>query len=110
MSDKKKPQDEKISFGQSSKSTRLILHELWVDGHHLLEKRKTLIDGNDKTLLLVHIRSIDDKHYKEVTEADVPGSKVESNITKDEFKKFEEDWFNLWNPAITKNEIEKVFR
>ena len=110
MSDKKKPQDEKISFGQSSKSTRLILHELWVEGHHLIEKRKTLIDGNDKTLLLIHIRSIDDKLYKEVTEADVPESQVESDMTKDEVKKFEEDWSNFWNPVITKNEIEKVFR
>ena len=94
MSNKKKPQDEKISFGQSSKSTRLIIHELWVDDHHLIEKKKTLIDGNDKTLVLVHIRSIDDKHYKEVTEADVPGSKVESNITKDEFKKFDRCWID----------------
>ena len=109
MSDKKKPQDEKISFGQSSKSTRLIIHELWVDDHHLIEKRKTLIDGNDKTLVLVHIRSINDKILKEVIEADVPESQVESDMTKDEVKKFEEDWSNLWNPDITKNEIVKVF-
>ena len=110
MSNKKKPQDEKISFGQSSKSTRLIIHELWVDDHHLIEKRKTLIDGNNKTLVLVRIRSINDKIYKEVIEADVPESQVESDMTKDEVKKFEEDWSNLWNPDITKNEIAKVFR
>ena len=76
--------------------------------HHLIEKRKTLIDGNDKTLVLVHIRSIDDKIYKEVIEADVPESQVESGMTKDEVKKFEEDWTNLWNPDISQKEIEKL--
>ena len=43
--------------------------ELRVDCHHLIEKKqKTLLDGNDeKNLVSVHFRSIDDKSYK-VTE------------------------------------------
>ena len=35
-------------------------------------------------------------------------NQVETDMAKDEVKKFEEDWINLWNPDITKNEIEKL--
>ena len=90
-----------------------MTHELRVDGHHLIEKKqKTLIDGNDETLVLVHIRSIDEKSYK-VTEInndedDALERQVESDMTEDEVKKFEEDWINLWNPDITQKEIEKL--
>ena len=88
-------------------------HELRVDGHHLIEKKqKSLIDGNDETMVLVHIRSIDEKSYK-VTEInngedDALERQVESDMTEDEVKKFEEDWTNLWNPDITQKEIEKL--
>ena len=87
--------------------------ELWIDGHHLIEKKqKTLIDGNDETLVLVHIRSIDEKSYK-VTEInngedDALERQVESDMTEDEVKQFEEDWTNMWNPDITQKEIEKL--
>ena len=92
-----------------------MTHKLRVDGHHLIEKKqKDLIhtDGNDKTLVLVHIRSIDEKSYK-VTEInndedDALERQVESDMTEDEVKKFEEDWINLWNPDITQKEIEKL--
>ena len=86
-------------------------HELRVDGHHLVEKKqKTLIDGKDETL--VHIRSIDEKSYK-VTEInngedEALERQVESDMTEDEVKQFEEDWNNLWNPDITQKEIEKL--
>ena len=88
-----------------------MTHELRIDGHHLIEKtQKNLIqrtDGIDKTLVLVHIRSIDDKSYK-VTEInsdqdDAPEAiphgiqKFETDMTEDEVKKFEEDWTSLWN-------------
>ena len=85
--------------------------ELRVDGHHLIEKKqKTLIDGKDETL--VHIRSIDEKSYK-VTEVnngeDVALERqVESDLTEDEVKQFEEDWTNMWNLEITQKEIEKL--
>ena len=90
-----------------------MTHELRVDGHHLIEKKqKNLIHGTGKTLVLVHIRSIDDKSYK-VTETnngedDAPKTQVETDMDEDEVKKFEEDWASLWNPDITKNEIEKL--
>ena len=83
-----------------------MTHELRVDGHHLIEKKqKNLIHGTGKTLVLVHIRSIDDKSYK-VTETgadDVEfavldrSRNVETDMAEDEVKKFEEDWTNLWN-------------
>ena len=85
-----------------------MTHELRIDGRHLIEKKqKNLIhtDGNDKTLILVHIRSIDDKSYK-VTEM-VTGEdeaherQVETDMTEDEVKQFEEDWTNLWNRMLT---------
>ena len=88
-------------------------HELRVDGHHLIEKKqKTLIDGNDETLVLVHIRSIDEKSYK-VTEInngedDALERQVESDMTEDEVKKFEEDWTNLWNPDTNQKECQKI--
>ena len=83
--------------------------ELWVDRHHLIEKKqKTLMDGNDeKMLVLVHFRSIDDKSYK-VTEIindedDALERQVEiTDMTEDEVKKFEEGWTNLWNSDIIK--------
>ena len=88
-------------------------HELLVDGHHLIEKKqKTLshADGIEKTLVLLHVRTIDDKSYK-VTETNlngVPESQVETEMAEDEVKQFEEDWTRMWNPDITKNEIEKL--
>ena len=94
-----------------------MTHELRIDGHHLIEKKqKTLFHTNDrtnetdKTLVLVHLRSIDDKSYK-VTETNycgIPESQVETDMAEDEVKKFEEDWTSLWNPDITKTEIEKL--
>ena len=92
-------------------------HELLVDGHHLIEKKqKNLIHsvGNDKTLVLIHIRSIDEKSYKvtEINNGDnaAPETQVETDMAEDEVKKFEEDWTNLWNPNITKNDSEKLHR
>ena len=85
-------------------------HEMRVDGHHLMEKKqKSLVD---RTLVLVHIRSIDEKSYK-VTEInngedEALERQVESDMTEDEVKQFEEDWTNLWNPDITQKEIEKL--
>ena len=80
-------------------------HELLVDGHHLIEKKqKTLshADGIEKTLVLLHVRTIDDKSYK-VTETNyngVPKSQVETEMTEDEVNQFEEDWTSLWNPKM----------
>ena len=30
---------------------------------------------------------------------------IETDMTEDEVKRFEEDWADLWNPDISKNEI-----
>ena len=58
-----------------------------------------------ETKIVVHIRTIDDKSYK-VTEM-VTGEdealerQVETDMTEDEVKQFEEDWTNLWNRRLT---------
>ena len=104
MSDKAIENKEACSVAPLIENHHVVTmeHELRVDGHHLIEKKqKTLIDGNDETLVLVHIRSIDEKSYK-VTEInngedDALDRQVESDMTEDEVKKFEEDWFNMWN-------------
>ena len=88
-------------------------HEVFVDGHRLFEKKLktlTVCNGIEKTHALVHVRTIDDKSYK-VTETNysgVPESQVETEMAEDEVKQFEKDWTSLWNPDITKNEIEKL--
>ena len=100
-----------------------MTHELRIDGHHLIEKTQeilTHIDGIDgKTLIVVTSRSINDKSLK-ITLILVfsimfspggpwePQPQVETDMTEDEVKKFEEDWTNLWNPDITQKEIEKL--
>ena len=67
---------------------------------------------NDKNVILVkiHIHLIDGKHYKEIEinrGQDLGGGRIEldgeperkfyqNEMTEDEFKKFEEDWTNLF--------------
>ena len=69
--------------------------ELWIDGHHLIEKTKKTIRPSlyvqNYFLVLVHSRSIDDKSYHSFPQ-------VETDMTEDEVKKFKEDWTNLWDP------------
>ena len=97
-----------------------MTHELRIDGHHLIEKTQnplTHIDGIDgKTLIVVTSRSINDKSLK-ITLILVfsimfspggpwePQPQVETDMTEDEVKKFEEDWTNLWDPRITQNDF-----
>ena len=72
-------------------------NEVFVDGHHLFEKKlKTLsvCNGIEKTLVLIHVRTIDDKSYK-VTET-FDERHVETEMTEDEVNQFEEDWTSLW--------------
>ena len=97
-----------------------MTYELRIDGHHLiLKSQKTLthIDGIDgKTLILVESRSIDDKSHQvtlimsfSIVFSDGgpwdPQPQVETDMTEDEVKKFEEDWTNLWDPEITQNDF-----
>ena len=96
--------------------------ELRVDGHHLIDKKqKSFIDANAlgnfyeagmffETMVVVHIRTIDEKSYKvtEINGYEVLERQVETDMTEDEVKQFEEDWTNMWNPDITQKEIEKL--
>ena len=89
--------------------------DLRVDGHHLIDKKqKSFIDANAlgnfyeagmffETMVVVHIRTIDDKSYKvtEINGYEVLERQVETDMTEDEVKQFEEDWTNLWNRMLT---------
>ena len=112
-----------INQHQEKQIVETTEQELRVDGHHLIDKKqKSFIDANEigrqifqsdfssdmmffETKLVVHIRTIDDKSYK-VTEM-VTGDdealerQVETDMTEDEVKQFEEDWTNLWNRKLT---------
>ena len=107
--------DKPVENDHVFKSTQ----ELLVDGHHLIEKKqKTLrhANGIETGLVLVHIRTIDDKSYK-VTEIidyltdvcccsdDDESPEIETEMTENEVKQFKEDWTRLWNPDFTKKEI-----
>ena len=86
-------------------------HELRVDGRHLIEKKQTSIDGNERRLVLVHIRSIDEKSYKvtKINHCNGEERQVESDMTEEEVNQFEEDWRNLWwNPDNNLKEIEQL--
>ena len=103
-------------------------HEMKIDGHYLTEKIKktTLIESLnkesicDQTIVREQIRSIDDKFYK-VTEIkdgiddDTTKEKrfetienVETDMTDEDIKQFEDDWTKFWNPEVTKKEIQKL--
>ena len=97
-----------------------MTHELRIGGHHLIVKEQqilTHIDGIDgKTLIVVTSRSINDKSLKITLILAFsimfspggpwePQPQVETDMTEDEVKKFEEDWTNLWDPRITQNDF-----
>ena len=97
-----------------------MTHELRIDGHHLILKIQKIlkhIDGIDgKTLIMVQSRSIDDKSHQVTLVVSYsivfshggpwdPQPQVETDMTEDEVKKFEEDWTNLWDPEITQNDF-----
>ena len=93
-----------------------MTHELRIDGYHLIKKEQKTLLIDDKTLILVLSHFIDDKSYQVTwiwSQAifSSPGGpwepipQVETDMTEDEVKKFEEDWTNLWDPEITQNDI-----
>ena len=99
-----------------------------IEGHWLSEKKQKIAidsDNGSQKLILLHLRSIDDKCCK-VTETfsndhDVCDSgkarqfslylddrKVETDMNEDEVKQFEEDWIKYWKPEITQKDIENL--
>ena len=103
-------------------------HEMKIDGHYLTEKIKqtTLIESlnpesiGDQTIVREQTRSINDKFYK-VTKIkdgidDDPTKEkrfetienVETDMTDEDIKQFEDDWTKFWNPEVTKKEIQKL--
>ena len=77
----------------------------------------------DQTIVREQTRSIDDKFYKiteikDGTDDDTstkekrikPIKNVETDMTDEEIKQFEEDWTKFWNPEVTKKEIQKFYQ
>ena len=99
-------------------------HEMKIDGHYLTEKIKqtTLIESlnpesiGDRTIVREQTRSIDDKFYKVTKIKDGIEKRfeiverVETVMTDEEIKQFEEDWTKFWNPEVTKKEIQKLYQ
>ena len=122
MSEEKKYEDHHIILTME--------HEMKIDGHYLTEKIKqtTLIESlnpesiGDQTIVREQIRSIDDKFYKVTKIKDGQNDdtseekrietieNVETDMTDEEIKQFEEDWTKLWNPEVTKKEIQKLYQ
>ena len=109
-----------------------VEHELHYEGHFLSERKQMIIEvsdndgelalinnsNNERRITLVHLRQIDEKCYK-VTEDFLNGHecqtkeeysfrKVDTEMTDEEVKQFEEDWKNFWDPEITKKMIENL--
>ena len=115
---------QNLKLKMSITSITTSTHELLVvDGHHLIEKKQktwSYANGIEK-MVLVHVRTIDDKSHKVTKIRDELGFKeairvlsspyldcpfvtlhpeiqVETEMDEDEMRQFEEDWASLWNP------------
>ena len=112
-----------------------VEHEMHYEGHFLSERKQMIIEdwdddselslnccdgpeNNENRIILVHFRQIDEKCYK-VTEDFLKGHecqtteeysfrKVDTEMSDEEVKKFEEDWKNFWDPEITQKMIENL--
>ena len=112
-----------------------VEHEMHYDGHFLSERKQMIIEdwdddselalnccdgpeNNERRIILVHLRQTDEKYYK-VTEDIFKGHecqtqeeysfrKVNTEMSDEEFKKFEQDWKKIWDPEITKKMTENL--
>ena len=70
----------------------------------------TISDGKPFRTMIVHTRTIGDRKYAMKETQDVDGkitdSKVLTEMSDIEIKKFEEDWKDYWIPTITDAQIE----
>merc|ERR1712126_56999 len=97
-------------------------HNLIVSGVSVSEKKEriivtcediygnTLADGKPIKTMIVHTRTIGDRKYAMKETQDLDGkttdSKVLTQMSDIEIKKFEEDWKDYWIPTITDAQIE----
>jgi len=97
-------------------------HNLVVSGVNVSErKERTLVtvedikgnkiaEGNPIKTIIVHTRSIGERKYAMKETKDINGkvtdSKVVTEMSDEDIKKFEEDWKDYWIPTITDEQIE----
>ena len=113
-----------------------VEHELHYEGHFLSERKQMIIEdwdndselaphnccdepeNNERRITLVHLRQIDEKCYKVIedilkghecqTQEEWSFRKVYTEMSDEEFKKFEQDWQKIWDPEITKKMTENL--
>ena len=116
-------------LGEINENHKIVTveHELHYEGHFLSERKQMITnfccDGpensnNERRITLVHLRQIDEKCYKVTedflhgheceTEEEYSFRKVDTEMTDEEVKQFEEDWKNFWDPEITKKMFENL--
>ena len=97
---------EKIEISIENDGTKTMVHEMRVNGYHLVERKQTmLIRGFEDDLhLFEYYRFIDDRSYivfeTRTEDNDEPVRVITTQMTQEEVERFEEDWINLWNPEI----------
>ena len=82
-------------------------HDMVVNGHHMVNRKQKIVFTTDepKKTTMIHFRSIDDYSciVKETFIEGIaePERHVETDMTEDQQKEFEEHWTNLWHPQTT---------
>ena len=97
---------EKIEISIENDGIKTMVHEMRVNGYHLVErKQKTMfIPFEDDLHLFEYSWFIDDHSYivfeTHTEDNDEPVRVITTQMTQEEVERFEEDWINLWNPEI----------
>jgi len=97
-------------------------HDLVVSGVNVSEKKERIIvtvedingnpiaEGKPIKTVIIHTRNIGERKYSMKETQDIDGkttdSKVITEMSDTEIKKFEEDWKDYWIPSITDEQIE----
>ena len=98
----------KMSEGVENHKVVLMEHELVVDGVTLRETKEMSTvhsdAGGPDQVILVHTRMIGDRAYqvRETKQGDqVIDATVNTTLSESEVQQFEDDWKQMWNPAIS---------
>ena len=97
-----------MSEGVENHKVVLMEHELVVDGVTLRETKEMSTvhsdAGGPDQVILVHTRMIGDRAYqvRETKQGDqVIDATVNTTLSESEVQQFEDDWKQMWNPAIS---------
>ena len=94
--------NEKVEIIMENGITTMV-HEMKMNGYHLLEMKERRPTSTDKITVLSHSRCVDGRIYtvhETLTEGNEPDRVIKTQMTQEEVERFEEDWINLWKPEI----------